>query len=85
VQEQVDGSEIGQFETLDFAFDEIAEESFDSFGGYFADDGGVVVGVQCDDSDVAGVAFVSGSCVGDGGERGLHDVTSVESMLSAVQ
>src|SRR6202051_2481461 len=68
VQQQIDGAQIGKFEALDLAFDEIAEELFDSFGRHFAEDYRIMLRLESDDADVRGVPFIARTSMSDGSQ-----------------
>jgi hypothetical protein len=74
VQEEVQGSQVGEFEALDGTADQIAEMAMDTLRGDFAEEDWVIPFVQGDDPDVAGIALVTGARVCDLGERPFHAV-----------
>src|SRR5450755_741239 len=82
MQHQVQRAEIGQFKAVDAAFDDLAEEHFDTLRRHFPQQDRIVLRLPRDHSDIRNIALVSGTGVSDAREGHLHSITSTRVWIS---
>ena len=77
MKQEIQGSEIGEFEALDRAETDAREVAFDTLGGDFANEQWVVLRLPRNKAYVHRIAFVAGSGVGKIDQFSLcHSMTS---------
>jgi len=72
MEEEVQRSQVGQFEALYAALHELSEMRADTIRRHLAHQYGIVPFVERDDPDIAGVAFIAGAGVRYTRERNSH-------------